>query len=78
MCLHSKAVVRRDRTNEVSPATSPVFLLIMSSTPAGVMRYVVITVGAVALIEQVLAQKVSHVQFDPACGNHQETAGSYA
>jgi hypothetical protein len=32
VCLHSNAVVRRERTNDVSPATSPVFLFTMSRT----------------------------------------------
>ena len=35
--------------------------------PAGVIRYVVITVGAVALIAHLLSQNVSHVQLEPGC-----------
>lgn len=43
------------------------------SPPAGVMRYVVITAGAVALIAHLLAQNVSQVQLDPGVGRCQWT-----
>jgi hypothetical protein len=41
--------------------------IVLDAPPAGVIRYVVITVGAVALIAHLLSQNVSHVQLEPAC-----------